>query len=123
MSGGIKTVGYIVAVLFIVFGALFLLGAGDPQKGGGFGWIFTGAILVVIGLVIIFFVSRKPKAEQPTNVTYQVDLSGDVKLETMKCESCGGTLTSENVKMVAGAPVVNCPYCGTSYQLSEEPKW
>jgi len=25
--------------------------------------------------------------------------------------------------MVAGAPVVTCPYCNTSYQLKEEPKW
>jgi uncharacterized Zn-finger protein len=32
-------------------------------------------------------------------------------------------LTSENIKMVAGAPVVTCPYCGSTYQLAEEPKW
>lgn len=120
---GLKTVGYIVAALFIIFGALFLLGAGDPQRGGGFGWIATGGILVAFGLVIIFFASRKPKVETPQNITYKVDLSGDVQLETLKCKSCGGTLTSENVKMVAGAPVVTCPYCGTSYQLTEEPKW
>lgn len=122
MSTG-KLLGYIGAGLFIVFGALFLLGAGDPQRGGGFGWILTGAILVGIGFGLVWFASRKPKTEQAANVTYKVDLSGDVKLESMKCQSCGGTLTSENVKMVAGAPVVNCPFCGTSYQLTEEPKW
>ncbi len=122
MSTG-KLFGYIGAGLFIVFGALFLLGAGDPQRGGGFGWILTGIVLVGIGFGLIWFASRRPKTDQPTNITYKVDLSGDVKLETIKCNSCGGTLTSENVKMVAGAPVVNCPFCGTSYQLTEEPKW
>jgi len=25
--------------------------------------------------------------------------------------------------MVAGAPMVTCPYCHTSYQLTEDPKW
>jgi uncharacterized Zn-finger protein len=29
----------------------------------------------------------------------------------------------DNIQMVAGAPVVNCPYCHTTYQLTEEPKW
>jgi uncharacterized Zn-finger protein len=29
----------------------------------------------------------------------------------------------DNIQMVAGAPVVNCPYCKTTYQLTEEPKW
>jgi uncharacterized Zn-finger protein len=24
---------------------------------------------------------------------------------------------------VAGAAVVHCPFCGTSYHLEEEPKW
>ena len=41
----------------------------------------------------------------------------------MKCQSCGGTLTSDNIKLVNGAPMVNCPYCNTVYQLTEEPKW
>jgi len=41
----------------------------------------------------------------------------------MKCKSCGGSLTMDNIKLVAGAPVVNCPYCNTTYQLTEEPKW
>ena len=35
----------------------------------------------------------------------------------------GGALTADNIKMVAGAPMVVCPYCGTTYQLTEEPKW
>jgi len=41
----------------------------------------------------------------------------------MKCKSCGGVLSANDIKMVNGAPMVNCPYCNTVYQLTEEPKW
>ncbi len=116
-----KLVLSILGGIVIVFGVLFLLGSGGAQ--GQLTWIPVGAILIIAGLGMIWFGTRKPKPETPVNVTYQVDLSGDVNLETMKCKSCGGTLTPENVKMVAGAPVVTCPFCGTTYQLTEEPKW
>jgi hypothetical protein len=118
-----KTLGYIGGAVLVIFGVLFLLGAGDPARGGGIGWIITGAILLAAGLALFWFVSRKPKPAQDVNVTYKVDLSGDVNLETMKCRNCGGQLSPDNVKMVNGAPMVTCPYCGTVYQLTEEPKW
>lgn len=120
MNAG-RLIAYIFAAILIFFGVLFIWGAFGAQ--GQLGWILVGAVTVAIGFGLIWFASRKPKAAETNNVTYKVDLSGDVNLETMKCRSCGGTLTSENVKMVAGAPVVTCPYCGTVYQLTEEPKW
>jgi hypothetical protein len=61
--------------------------------------------------------------ETAQNVTLQVDLPGDTKIEQMKCRSCGGSLTSDNIKLVNGAPIVTCPYCNSVYQLTEEPKW
>lgn len=120
MSGG-KIIAYLGAGILIIFGVLFILAT--FSAGGQTGWLLIGIILVGIAFGLIWFASRKPKAEATGEVTYKVDLSGDVKLESLKCRSCGGTLTSKDVKMVAGAPVVTCPYCGTSYQLTEEPKW
>jgi hypothetical protein len=119
----LKIIGNVVGGLLVLVGALFLIGAFDPARGGGFAWMLTGIILIGIGIVLIWFGNRRPKTAAADNVTYKVDLSGDVKLESMKCKSCGGTLTSENIKMVAGAPVVTCPFCGSTYQLTEEPKW
>jgi len=49
--------------------------------------------------------------------------AGDTKISQITCRSCGGALKPENIKMVAGAPMVECPYCGTTYQMTEEPKW
>ncbi|RPJ52338.1 MAG: hypothetical protein EHM21_00445 [Chloroflexi bacterium] len=120
MNAG-RIIAYIGAGLCLLFGVLFIMATFSAQ--GQLGWLLVGVVLVAIGFGLIWFASRKQKAETPENVTYQVDLSGDVNLETMKCKSCGGTLTSENIKMVAGAPVVTCPFCGTTYQLTEEPKW
>jgi hypothetical protein len=116
-----KAIAYIAAAILIFFGVLFIWGAFSSQ--GSLGWIPVGVISVGIGFVIIWFASRKPAAEAGSNITLKVDLPGNVGLDSFKCQSCGGALTPENVKMVAGAPVVTCPYCHTSYQLTEEPKW
>jgi Na+/melibiose symporter-like transporter len=120
MNAG-RIIAYIGAAILIIFGFLFILATFGPQ--GQLGWLLFGGILLIAGFALIWFASRKPPQETPVNVTYKVDLSGDVNLETIKCKSCGGTLSPDNVKMVAGAPVVSCPYCGTTYQLTEEPKW
>lgn len=118
-----KVIAYIIAGILIFFGVLFIWGAFSPQ--GNTAWIFIGSVTVVIGLVLIWLASRaKPaSAEAAQNVTLKLDLPSKVNLDTLKCQSCGGALTADNIKLVAGAPVVTCPYCNTTYQLSEEPKW
>ena len=118
-----KIIAYIFAGILVFFGVIFLWGAFSPQ--GSPGWIIIGLILVLIGFGLIWFASRRygKAAESGSNVTLNIDLPGNVELETLKCQSCGGVLSSENIEMIAGAPVVNCPYCGTSYQITEEPKW
>jgi Na+/melibiose symporter-like transporter len=118
----IRIIGYIAAGVLIFFGVLFIWGAFSAQ--GSPGWIVTGVIIVLIGFGVIFFASRiKPTSQAPDNVTLKIDLPANVELDSFKCQSCGGALTTENIKMVAGAPVVTCPYCGSIYQLTEEPKW
>ena len=117
----IKIIAFIAAAILIFFGVLFIWGAFSPQ--GSIGWIPVGLISVGIGFVLIWFGARRKPIPGDTNVTLKVDLPANVDLDTFKCQSCGGSLSPENIKMVAGAPVVTCPYCNTSYQLTEEPKW
>jgi len=111
MSAG-KIIAYIVAAILIFFGVLFIWGAFSPD--GSPGWLLVGLISVGIAFGLIWFASRlKPAAgEAGGDITLNIDLP-----------ACGGVLTMDNIKMVAGAPVVNCPYCGTTYQLTEDPKW
>ncbi|HWQ04163.1 MAG TPA: hypothetical protein VN452_02285 [Longilinea sp.] len=120
MNAG-KTIAYIIAAILILFGVLFIWATFSPD--GNTGWLVVGIISVAIGLVLIFLAGRKKPGGEKEDVTVKIDLSGDVNLDALKCKSCGGTLTSENIKMVAGAPFVTCPSCGTTYQLTEEPKW
>jgi hypothetical protein len=118
-----KIVAFIGAGLLIVFGALMMIGATDPSSPNPGAWLFIGLILIVVGLVIIFFAARRKAIAPTTNVTLNVDLPGDVKFDSLKCKSCGGTLVADNISMVNGAPMVTCPFCHTVYQLTEEPKW
>ncbi|HZU85926.1 MAG TPA: hypothetical protein VFF78_00495 [Anaerolineaceae bacterium] len=120
MSQPIKIIAYILAAILLLFGILFIWGAFSPQ--GQTGWILVGVIMVAISFGLIFFAARQT-GPQAQNVTVKIDLPGDVNMETIKCKSCGGTLAPENIKLVAGAPVVTCPYCNTTYQITEEPKW
>lgn len=118
-----KLIGYIISAILIFFGVLFVWSAFGPD--GQTGNLITGAITVVIGFVIIFFLGRVKPADQVVqyNPTLKVDLPSNVDIERFKCADCGAQLSMDDVKMVAGAPMVNCPYCGAAYQLTEDPKW
>jgi hypothetical protein len=123
MSTG-KIIGYVVAAILIFFGVLFLwaaFGSGTASPGGR---LLVGGLLVALGLGIIVAVRlREPKPEQEVTIRQEIDLSGDVDLEALQCERCGGHLGKDDVNMVEGAVMVNCPYCGSTYQIVEEPKW
>lgn len=116
-----KIIAYIGAAILIFFGVLFIWGAfgSNPQPG----WIVIGLISVGIGFVLIWFAARKLSGPPATNVTLNLDLPGNVQMDELKCKACGGTLSSNDIKIVNGAPMVNCPYCHTVYQITEEPKW
>ena len=123
-------VGAVVLILMaaagICVGGFILLGASGGAQGVtgiGTAGMLIGAIALLGGIALIILAVRKTKQETAQNVTYQVDLPGETKISEVKCKSCGGSLTADNIKMVAGAPVVQCPYCGTTYQLTEDPKW
>jgi hypothetical protein len=118
-----RIIAFITAGIFIIFAFLFILGAFSPE--GSPSWIIVGVVGLVIGFALIIFGTRLRPAEKPGDqvVNLHVDLPGNVGMDTIKCQSCGGPLTSDDIKMVAGAPVVECPHCSTTYQLTEEPKW
>ncbi len=122
-----KIIALIVAAGLILFGVLFILSAFSPDtQGTPGGLILTGLILAGIGFALIFIALKflTPRAPLPEQqVTVKIDLPGNVKMDTMKCQSCGGVLAPENINLVNGAPVVTCPFCKTIYQLTEEPKW
>lgn len=116
-----KTVGIVLSCILYFFGIMFVWGAfGDPFDSGA---LTIGIITLIVASVILWLVTRPKKVGNTVNNVYRVDLSGEVKINAMTCKKCGGSLSADNVTMLAGAPVVTCPYCGASYQITEEPKW
>ncbi|MDH4136401.1 MAG: hypothetical protein OEW09_06755 [Anaerolineae bacterium] len=124
MSAG-KIVGYVISGILILFGVLFLLSAFASDTGvNPVERLVRGVILVGIGLVIIFAIKmREPKPEQKVVVEQKIDFSGDIELEKLQCQNCGAELDKKSITLAQGAVIVSCPYCGTSYQMVEEPKW
>lgn len=128
-----KTLLYIGAgILFLIglclvgYGVLSVIGSTSSQGDSnwltfGIGFGCAGVLFFGGGTGLIYLAMRGQKIEIVQEI--KIDLPGDTQLEEMKCQSCGGTLTSDNIKLVNGAPMVNCPYCNTVYQITEEPKW
>ena len=131
-----KTFLYIGAGLLLLiglclfgYGLLNVIGSTSAQGSRtwltfGIGFACTGAFFLAGGIGLIVFASRQKGAiGSGDNITYKIDLPSQTKVEQMKCNNCGGALKADNVKMITGAPTVECPFCGTTYQLTEEPKW
>jgi ABC-type transport system involved in multi-copper enzyme maturation permease subunit len=96
---------FILAAIAVVFGFLFVLGSFSPQ--GSTSWILPGILIIGFGMVcaagavaLIFFNRKKAKeeaAEINQRVNFNIDLPGEVKIESMKCASCGSPLTTDNI--------------------------
>ncbi len=112
-----KLVAYPLAALLGLLGVMFVAGAqGQPLR------IVVGIVLLAAAAALIWLALQQPKPSI-TTVVQKIDLSGDVKLQDLVCRACGGALNKESVAVKAGGIFVNCPYCGATYQIEEEPKW
>jgi hypothetical protein len=119
---------FLISLCFLGYGALALIGS--TGAGGEDSWVGLGIGLAVVGLVLagggaflVWVGVRGQKTEVVQQVTMKMDLPGQTSVEQLKCKSCGGVITSNDIKIMAGAPVVSCPYCQSTYQMTEEPKW
>jgi hypothetical protein len=113
-------------------GALYILsahdqGTGDPgrQLALGIGMVVVGLFIWLLAALGAFLAWRRlqPKPEQKVTIHQEVELTGDVDLASLNCEKCNAKLDKDAIKVQAGAIVVSCPYCGSTYQMVEEPKW
>jgi Zn finger protein HypA/HybF involved in hydrogenase expression len=112
-----KIASYVIAALLAVLGFIFLTGSqGQIIR------LVIGVVLLVGAGAVIYLFRSKPQVTQNT-VVQQIDLSGDVDLETMKCKVCGAPLAKDSLEVKAGAIFVSCGHCGSTYQFEEEPKW
>lgn len=124
----VKYVGYVLALVLIIFGVIVLLSAFGPYAKYVYTRLFGGIGLLGVGTVVLALTARwaaKKRRDEAGELTIhqKIDLTGDLSLERLKCESCGAALDKKSVTVKAGAVHIDCPYCGTSYTVEEEPKW
>ena len=112
-----KIVTYLIAAVLLLFALMFIVGSQ-----GMIARIIVGLILFAGAGVLVYLTRVQPTKEEITHIQ-KIDLTGDIQLEQLKCQSCNGALGNENLEVKAGAIFVECPYCGASYQIEEAPKW
>ncbi len=125
IGGGIL---FLIGLCMLAYGVLSAIGSTEPGRpsdwlSAGLAFIAGGVVFLAAGGGLVYAATRAGKTEVVQQVTMNVDLPGNTKISQVTCRNCGGALKPENIKMVAGAPMVECPFCGTTYQLTEEPKW
>jgi hypothetical protein len=121
---------FLMGLCLVGYGLLNVVGSTSAQGKSswlsfGVGFAIAGVIFLAAGAGLVWMGSRKTSSDAggAEQVVMKIDLPGDTKISQMKCQSCGGAISADDVKMMAGAPVVTCPWCGATYQLTEEPKW
>ena len=112
----IAVLGGIAAAVLFFFSLIFAIASADnPQR------LVTSLLLFIVGIVIIaaiYYVTRKPKT-----VIQRLEVSGQMKAASIKCPNCGASVDANQIRIVSGVPYATCPYCGTTFEVTEEPKW
>lgn len=112
-----KTAGYLIGAVLGLAGIIALAAA---AQGHATTRIIAGIVLLGAAAYMIYLARSKGPE---TKITHEIDLTGETELEHLRCKSCGAQLDADAIEMHEGAIYVKCPYCGTTYQLEEKPKW
>jgi hypothetical protein len=121
-----RVLGYVVAGILILFGVLYLWSIPAAGSSQVVSRLIVGVVSLAIGVVIIWVVRTRgpaPIQQITQKVDVNLDTPGDVNVEKLKCQNCGAELSKDDISLVQGALMVKCPYCGSTYQLTEAPKW
>jgi predicted Zn finger-like uncharacterized protein len=114
----ITVIGGIAASICFFFAVIFGLAASVQATTSR---LAVSGILFLIGIVVIagvWYLNRRPKT-----VIQQLELSGQMKAAQIKCPHCSANVDASQIQIRDGVPYVKCPYCGTTFEVAEEPKW
>ena len=119
----LAVLGAIASAVLLFFGFIFLWSAGSsaltPEQ--QVMRLVEGIIPIIVGFAIAavtYYTTRKPKT-----VIHQLELSGQMKAAALKCPNCSASVDANQIRIVSGVPYAKCPYCGNTFEVTEEPKW
>lgn len=105
--------GTMAVAILLFFGIIFALASVYASTR-----LIVAGLLFAVAFVIAIYIMRKPKT-----MIQKLEVSGDMKVVALKCPNCSGSLDANNIKIVEGVPYATCPYCGHTFEVTEEPKW
>jgi DNA-directed RNA polymerase subunit RPC12/RpoP len=107
-----------IAVLFF-FGIIFAwsTGADIPVELKATRLIIA-AMLFIVGFGTAYYITKKP-----TTIIQRLEVSGQMKAVPIRCPNCSASVDANQIKIVSGVPYATCPYCGQTFEVTEEPKW
>jgi len=107
-----------IAVLFF-FGIIFAWSTGaDISVESKATRLIIAAMLFVVGFGIAYYITKKPKT-----IIQKLEVSGQMRTVALKCPNCSASVGADQIKIVSGVPYATCPYCGQTFEITEEPKW
>ncbi|MDH5794056.1 MAG: hypothetical protein OEZ18_05810 [Candidatus Bathyarchaeota archaeon] len=107
-----------IAVLFF-FGIIFAWSTGaDILAELKVTRLIIAAMLFIVGFGIAYYITKKP-----TTIIQQLEVSGQMKAVPIRCPNCSASVDANQIKIVSGVPYATCPYCGQTFEVTEEPKW
>ena len=108
-----NVLGAIVIAVLLFFGIIFALASVFESTR-----LIVAALLFVVAFGIAYYLTRQQKT-----IVQKLEVSGDMKAVALKCPNCGASVDANSIKIVSGVPYATCPYCGHTFEVSEEPKW
>ena len=107
-----------IAVLFF-FGIIFAWSTGaDILAELKVTRLIIAAMLFIVGFGIAYYITKKP-----TTIIQRLEVSGQMKAVPIRCPNCSASVDANQIKIVSGVPYATCPYCGQTFEVTEEPKW
>jgi uncharacterized membrane protein len=110
--------GAIVVAILFFFGLIFAI-ASSVQETATRLAVALGFFAVAFALAYLTYLTTR----KPTKIIQQLEISGQMKGAAIKCPNCFASVEADRIKIVSGVPYATCPYCGTTFEVTEEPKW
>ena len=86
-----KLFAYAIAILVGFLGTMFLIGSqGQVIR------LVVGIVLIMGAIAIVYLSRIQPKISETTTIQ-KIDLSGDINLEEIRCQSCNAPLNKDDI--------------------------
>lgn len=114
-----RVLGVIAIAVLFFFGIIFAWSTGAAISAELKATrLITAAMLFVVGFGIAYYITKKPKT-----IIQKLEVSGQMGTVGLKCPNCSASVDADRIKIVSGVPYATCPYCGQTFEITEEPKW